>query len=81
LVCYLDGGDYMKKEILDEIINLKSRKQELEAECGVKDHNMNVFTHDQLNTMETDMQRHNACIALEAINKRIHDDERDFRRM
>ncbi len=57
MVCYLDGGDYMKKEILDEIINLKSRKQELEAECGVKDHNMNVFSHDQLNHMETDMQR------------------------
>ena len=69
----------MKKELLDEIINLKSRKQILEAECGTIDHDMHLFTQSQINNMDNDMQRMNVCVTLDAVSKRIKEDEKEFR--
>lgn len=69
----------MKKELLDEIINLKSKRQELEAECGTRDHDMHVFSNRQIEGMEHDMEKRNACVMLDAVDRKIREDERDFR--
>lgn len=70
----------MKKELLDEIINLKLKRQELEVECGSKDHDMHLFTNRQIEDMEHDMEKRNACVMLDAVNRKIREDEREFRR-
>ena len=68
-----------KKALLDEIINLKERRAVLEAECGTADHNMNTFSRKEINQMEVDTQKMNACIALDIVNSMIDKDEALFR--
>ncbi|MCK8058564.1 MULTISPECIES: hypothetical protein [unclassified Fusibacter] len=71
----------MKKELLDEIINLKAKKQALEVECGVSNQNMNIFSHQQLDEMNREQERQNACVTLEAVNEQLHNDEDVFRQL
>lgn len=71
----------MKKELLDEIINLKSRKQVLEVECGLTNLNVNTLSHEQMHAIEEDTARLNAFVALEAINQLLESDEVVFRQM
>ncbi len=68
-----------KKALLDEIINLKERRAVLEAECGTTDHNINTFSRREINQMEVDTQKMNACIALDIVNSMIDKDETLFR--
>lgn len=69
-----------KKELLDEIINLKERRKVLELECGVGNHNLNQLSRQEIRQMKEDINYMNACIALEMINSIIEKDEMEFRK-
>ncbi len=68
-----------KKALLDEIINLKERRAVLEAECGTTSHNVHSFSRKEIQQMEVDTQKMNACIALDIVNSMIDKDETLFR--
>jgi len=68
-----------QKALLDEIINLKERRAVLEAECGTADHNMHTFSKKEIQQMDVDTQKMNACIALDIVNSMIDKDEALFR--
>ncbi len=68
-----------KKALLDEIINLKERRNVLESECGVAEHNIESFSRRELHQMDEDIQKMNACIALDIVNSMIEKDESLFR--
>lgn len=68
--------------ILHEIINLKSRREILEAECGSKEINEFHLSREQHDQMEEDIRRHrNPEVMLEMVEETLHEDEEKLRRM
>jgi len=66
-----------KKELLDDIINLKSRQEVLKAECDDHTIHTDALSATQLNQMTKDEDLHiNPEIALQVVTEQIENDER-----
>ncbi len=70
-----------RKELLDEIINLKERRRVLEVECGESTCNIETFSKHEMHQMEEDMMVTDSCVALDIVSSMIEKDEETFRRI
>lgn len=69
----------MKKDLLDEIIQLKEEKKILEAACGSTQIDRHIFSHQEEMRIRELRNSDRSCDMLKDVEKRIQEDERDLR--
>jgi hypothetical protein len=69
----------MKKDLLDEIIQLKEEKKILEAACGNVKVDHRIFSHKEELRIRELRGSNQSCDMLKDVEKRIHMDERELR--
>lgn len=67
----------MDRKLLNEIVNLKEKRQILMAECD-STINENLFSRTELAQIKEHRNDHQASIELEVVNLWIKEDERLF---
>lgn len=71
----------MRKDLLDEIIQLKEEKKILEAACGVSNVDRHVFSREEKEHMKALRDTNRSCAMLEDIERRIQEDEEALRKL
>jgi len=69
----------VKKELLNEIINLKERRNVLEMECGISEKDKHIFSRTEMKEIRKTNDDINACYMLESVNEQIEEDEQLFK--
>lgn len=70
----------MRKELLDEIIQLKEEQRLLQAACGNTEINRHVFTKQENEMMKTLWQDSRTLEMLAEVERKLRADEEIFRR-
>ncbi len=69
----------MRKDLLDEIIQLKEEKKILEAACGNVKMDHHIFSHEEELRIRKLRGSNQSCDMLRDVEKRIHLDESKLR--
>jgi len=65
----------MRKDLLDEIIQLKEEKKILEVACGNKEIDRHIFSHAEQMRIRELKEQGNAQQLLKDVERRIQEDE------
>ncbi len=69
----------MRKDLLNEIIQLKEEKKILEAACGSTDIDRHIFTRSEKEMMKTVRSSDRSTELLKNVERRLWEDEVEFR--
>ncbi len=75
----MKGGEFMRKELLNEIIQLKEEERILQAVCGNPEIKKHIFSKQENEMMKALWQDNRAMELLVEVERKLRTDEEVFK--